>query len=120
MSMKRTKQKQTPRFRDGSDASAGASHPTQREKTWEEQLQGQPDAAFQPYAMAATYAKGAFVQHAKFGRGVVLGVEGPRVVVLFQEGQKKLGHAPPAVAAGTVVPPPKPPQRPPETPDPQM
>jgi hypothetical protein len=47
-----------------------------------------------PYALASRFEKGVLVLHAKFGKGVVLAVEGTRIDVLFAEGRKKLGHAP--------------------------
>ena len=37
--------------------------------------------------------KGQLLVHPKFGKGVVLGVEGQRIEVLFEDGPKKLGHA---------------------------
>ena len=43
--------------------------------------------------MSSRYAKGNLILHSKFGKGLVLGVEGPRIEVLFQDGKKKLGHA---------------------------
>jgi hypothetical protein len=52
------------------------------------------DSDFTPYAMTSRFAKGTLLSHSKFGRGVVVGVEGPRVEVLFEDGAKKLGHTP--------------------------
>lgn len=62
-------------------------------KTWSEQTAGKADADFQPYAMTSRFALGALIQHSKFGKGVVVGVEGARVEVLFEDGAKKLGHS---------------------------
>jgi hypothetical protein len=93
MSIKRTKQRSFS-SRDAGDSPSGfGNKPAEPVKTWGEQVTGKPEADFTPYAMTARFAKGAFIQHAKFGKGVVVEVEGPRVEVLFEEGTKKLGHA---------------------------
>ena len=57
-------------------------------QTWAEATAGKPDTDFTPYAMTARFAKGALIQHPKFGKGVVVGVEAGRVEVLFEEGTK--------------------------------
>ncbi|HEY2509248.1 MAG TPA: hypothetical protein VGI39_00195 [Polyangiaceae bacterium] len=46
-----------------------------------------------PYSLATRFAKGQLVTHPKFGKGIVVHVEGARIEVLFEEGPKKLGHA---------------------------
>jgi hypothetical protein len=33
------------------------------------------------------------MSHPKFGKGLVMGVVGARIEVLFKDGRKKLGHA---------------------------
>ncbi len=48
---------------------------------------------FSPYATTTKFAKGALVSHSKFGKGLVVSVEGSRIEVLFEDGVKKLGHA---------------------------
>jgi hypothetical protein len=63
-------------------------------KTWSEQVEGKPDEAFVPYSLDAHYAAGALIQHTKFGRGAVVEVTGPYIVVLFADGPKKLSHVP--------------------------
>jgi len=45
--------------------------------------------------MSTRFSKGDLITHPKFGKGLVLGVEGTRIEVLFQDGKKKLGHATP-------------------------
>ncbi len=95
MSIKRTKHTSYgSRNRDypssGPFSSAKAAEP---QKTWAEHLEGKADDAFVPYALTSKFEKGAFLTHPKFGRGVVLNVEGARIEVLFEEGLKKLGHA---------------------------
>jgi hypothetical protein len=63
------------------------------EKTWANDVQGKPDDAFVPYSMATRFAKGALVSHPKFGKGIVTATDATNVVVLFESGPKKLGHA---------------------------
>ena len=43
--------------------------------------------------MTARFTKGQLLAHPKFGKGVVVAVEGQRIEVLFEDGPKKLGHA---------------------------
>ncbi len=91
MSIKRTKQRTYRRHDDDGPFSLSKAV-EEPEKTWDEHIAGQPDDAFAPYSMQSTLAKGAFITHPKFGKGVVVGVEDQRVEVLFSEGKKKLGH----------------------------
>jgi hypothetical protein len=94
MSIKRTKART---YGSGRRSSGEFSFglPTQQEKakTWEEQIEGKPEEEFSPYSLKSSYDRGALIQHSKFGKGVVLRVEEAHVVVLFQEGEKKLGAA---------------------------
>lgn len=94
MSIKRTKQaSSTSRNRESSNENNfGVAKPVVPEKPWAEQIEGKPDSAFVAYAMTERFEKGALVRHAKFGKGVVVGVEPQRIEVLFEEGTKKLGH----------------------------
>ena len=55
----------------------------------------QPDKAFVAYATASTFAKDALVSHPKFGKGIVLEVEGNKINILFEEGIRKLMHGTP-------------------------
>jgi hypothetical protein len=94
MSIKRTKQRS---FRRGSGEevetfSFNPKPADEPEKSWEEQIGGQPDEAFVPYSLKGTLTKGMFVAHPKFGKGIVVAVEDARADVLFQDGKKKLGH----------------------------
>jgi hypothetical protein len=95
MSIKRTKQASYgSRNKDyPSDGPFAAAKPAEPTKTWAELMEGKGDDAFVPYSMTAKFAKGALISHPKFGRGAVVGVEGPRIEVLFEDGTKKLGHA---------------------------
>jgi hypothetical protein len=91
MSMKRTKQRGAGGRDKDTDIDFWAK-PSEPEKTWEEQVEGQADDTFTPYALSERYAKGQLVLHSKFGKGIVVDVEANRVEILFQEGKKKLGH----------------------------
>ena len=95
MSIKRTKQaSHGSRDRDTDDASPfGVPKPVEPVKTWAEQMEGKADDAFVAYSMTTKFQKGALLLHSKFGRGVVVHVEGPRIEVLFEDGAKKLGHS---------------------------
>lgn len=93
MSMKRSKQRSFSRRDDDvAPFSFGAPVNAEPEKSWEEHVTGQPEEAFVPYSLQATFAKGALLAHPKFGKGIVVAVDGARVDVLFSDGKKKLGH----------------------------
>ncbi len=91
MSMKRTKQRGAGSGRNNDDAPDAWGKPPEPEPTWAE-VEGKPEDSFIPFALSSRYAKGNLIIHPKFGKGLVLGVEGPRIEVLFQDGKKKLGH----------------------------
>jgi hypothetical protein len=92
MSMKRSKQRSSgPSRLPGKDDDAWAK-PPEPEPEWSE-VEAKPDESFVPFALSSRYVKGDLILHPKFGKGLVLGVEGTRIEVLFQDGKKKLGHA---------------------------
>ena len=88
MSIKRSKQQSYSR-RSGDDAPGFSQAP---EQSWEERVNGQPESAFAPYSLTTTFAKESLLLHPKFGKGVVVAVDGGHVDVLFAEGKKTLGH----------------------------
>jgi hypothetical protein len=93
MSMKRSKAKSSGSNRSsGDDDGSYFAKPKEAEKTWAEHVEGKGDEAFLPYALTTRFAKGQLLTHAKFGKGMVVAVEGARIEVLFEEGPKKLGH----------------------------
>ena len=93
MSIKRTKQRSFgSREQDEAETGLGARK-VEPPKVWADETAGKDDAAFAPYAPSGRFTKGALVLHAKFGKGLVVSVEGPRLEVLFEDGVKKLGHA---------------------------
>jgi hypothetical protein len=78
----------TPR---GSSTSSAPKPPK-----WKDVVADKPDDAFAAYASAARYEKDALVAHNKFGRGVVVEVDGNKIHILFEEGVRKLLHGTPA------------------------
>jgi hypothetical protein len=93
MSMKRSKQRNSGSGRQSNEEDAWAK-PPEPEPEWSV-VEAKADASFLPFAMSTRFAKGDFILHPKFGKGLVLLVEGTRIEVLFQDGKKKLGHAVP-------------------------
>jgi len=90
MSMKRTKQRTAGSDRhSGKEDDSPWSKPQEPEPSFGE-VESKPDSAFVPFAMSERFAKGALILHPKFGKGLVVGVEGPRIEVLFKDGKKKL------------------------------
>jgi hypothetical protein len=92
VSIKRTKQRSSGR-KDEDEADDFFKKPKEADKSWEEWTKDVADAAFVPYVTTAKFEKGSLLSHGKFGKGVVVLVEGGRIEVLFQDGPKKLGHA---------------------------
>lgn len=103
MSIKRTKARtygSGRRSSGGSEFAFSTLAAQEPEKSWEEQIEGKTEEEFAQYSLKASYDRGALIKHSKFGKGVVLRVEDAHVVVLFQEGEKKLGAVPkPAAGA---------------------
>jgi hypothetical protein len=62
---------------------------------WKDVVADKPDDAFATYASAARYEKDALIAHSKFGKGVVVEVDGNKVHILFEEGVRKLLHSTP-------------------------
>lgn len=92
MSMKRTK-KSGPATRAGaSEGSLGFNPPSRDLPKWDEAVAPQPDTAFASYSPSENFAHNALMAHPKFGRGLVVAVDGGRIDVLFEEGVKKLVH----------------------------
>jgi hypothetical protein len=94
MSMKRSRQKSSGGSRQTDDVSSIFHKTPEKEKTYEELTAGQPDEAFIAYSPKLHLPKGTLINHPKFGKGGVVGVEGGVAIVLFADGKKKLGHSP--------------------------
>lgn len=94
MSMKRTRQtSQGPRDRGAETGPLFARKAPDAPKPWAELVQDVPEEGFLPYALSARFDKDARILHPKFGKGVVLRVDGARIEVRFSDGDRKLGHA---------------------------
>jgi hypothetical protein len=63
---------------------------------WKDVVADKPDAAFTAYAIAARYEKDTLISHSKFGKGIVVEVDGNKVHILFEEGILRLLHGTPA------------------------
>lgn len=61
--------------------------------SWQEAVGDKPDAPSRPWALTETFARDEIIEHPKFGKGLVVMVQGTKIQVLFQEGTKMLGHA---------------------------
>jgi len=93
MSIKRSKARSFG-SRDQDDADTGfGGKKVEPVKVWADETAGKADEAFAPYSVTTKFAKGALLLHGKFGKGMVVHVEGARIEVLFEDGIKKLGHA---------------------------
>jgi hypothetical protein len=62
---------------------------------WKDVVADKPDNAFADYASASRYEKDALIAHSKFGKGVVVEVDGNKIHILFEEGVRKLLHGTP-------------------------
>jgi hypothetical protein len=91
VSIKRAKQRSFG-SKDSDDAPDFFAKPKAPDKTWVEWTEAAPDTAFAVYVPATRFLAGALLTHSKFGKGAVIGVEGNKIEVLFQDGPKKLGH----------------------------
>jgi hypothetical protein len=95
MSMKRSKQRSSGssgRYSGREDDSAAWVKPETPEPNWTD-VEAKPDDSFVPFVLSSRYAKGDLIMHPKFGKGLVVHVDGSRIEVLFKDGKKKLGHA---------------------------
>jgi hypothetical protein len=92
MSMKRTKKATATTRAGASDGSLGFNPPSLEVPVWEEVVGALGADGFTTYAPAQTYKRDTLLDHAKFGRGKVLAVDGGRIEVLFSDGVKKLAH----------------------------
>jgi hypothetical protein len=94
MSMKRSTQRSSGsgRYSGREEDSAAWTKPESPEPTWAD-VETKPDESFVPFVLSSRYSKGDLLMHPKFGKGLVVHVEGSRIEVLFKDGKKKLGHA---------------------------
>jgi hypothetical protein len=95
MSIHRPKRATSRKTESSSPSRGAASSGPPKPPKWKEAVGEQPDGAFATYASASTYEKDALVTHSKFGKGIVLEVDGNKVQILFEEGVRKLLHGTP-------------------------
>ncbi len=95
MSIHRPKRANPRRAEAAGSAKNSSQTATQKVPKWKDAVSDKPDSAFTTYDQATTFARDDLVAHAKFGKGVVLEVEGNKVTILFEEGPKKLMHSTP-------------------------
>jgi len=69
------------------------AQPKSKSPKWKDAVAGRADDDFVPYAIATTFSQGDLVSHPKFGKGMVLTIDGEKMFVLFEDGIKKLIHA---------------------------
>lgn len=93
MSIKRSKARNFGSKEQDAPTSGFGSKKIEPAKVWADEVNGKDDAAFVPYAVTTRFANGSLLVHSKFGKGLVVHVEGARIEVLFEDGPKKLGHA---------------------------
>jgi len=90
MSMKRAK-KATGGRPTSTETSLGFNPPPETPK-WDQAVAAADETTFVPYEPAKRYERGALVTHTRFGKGLVLSVDGPRIEVLFEDAIRRLGH----------------------------
>ena len=97
MSIHRPKRAAARRSDSPTASGRASSHPSSAPKPpkWKDVVADKPDGAFAAYASALTFEKDALVNHSKFGKGVVVEVDGNKLHVLFEEGIRKLLHGTP-------------------------
>jgi hypothetical protein len=95
MSIHRPKRATSRKTESSSPARGSAAGGPPKPPKWKEAVGEQPDGAFAEYTPGSTFAKDALVSHAKFGKGIVLEVDGNKVQILFEEGIRKLLHGTP-------------------------
>jgi hypothetical protein len=96
MSIHRPKRATSRKSESSAAARGSASSGPPKPPKWKEAVGEQPDGAFATYATEATFAKDALVSHSKFGKGIVLEVDGNKIQILFEEGIRKLLHGTPS------------------------
>ena len=94
MSIKRAKEVSRGPRRAESESSSLSPKTAERKWNWAKDVDAKTDESFVRYATTERFQKDTLLRHSKFGKGVVTHVEGAHIDVLFEEGSKKLMHAP--------------------------
>jgi hypothetical protein len=95
MSIHRPK-RPTKRTEGTASKRASSASPAPKQLKWKDAVGNHADGSFAPYSSAATFAMDGLVSHPKFGKGIVVEVDGNKVQILFEEGIRKLLHSTPA------------------------
>jgi hypothetical protein len=95
MSIHRPKRATSRRSESSAPRGSSPSN-TAKPPKWKDVVADKPDGAFANYAPALTFEKDALVAHSKFGKGIVVEVDGNKIHILFEEGVRKLLHGTPA------------------------
>jgi len=96
MSIHRPKRATSRRSESTSPARSSSSPPASiRPPKWKDIVLDKPEGAFVAYSPGSRFEQNTLVNHPKFGKGVVLEVDGNKVHVLFEEGLRKLLHGTP-------------------------
>ena len=92
MSIHRPKRASSRRSDTSSSSRNASPSSAPKPPKWKDVVADKPDGAFTAYAQALTFEKDALVNHTKFGKGIVVEVDGNKLHVLFEEGVRKLLH----------------------------
>jgi hypothetical protein len=92
MSIHRPKRASSRRSDSSSDTPRAQSGAAAGPTKWKEAVGDKPDSAFLAYATTTTFSRDALILHPKFGKGLVVEIDGNKVHVLFEDGIKKLLH----------------------------
>jgi len=79
-------------MRDPTPPKQTESEDEAKERLWKEALAPKGAAEALPYRTTQTFVAGQIVEHAKFGKGVVLRVDGAKIEVIFKDGTRLLAH----------------------------
>jgi hypothetical protein len=91
MSIKRTNPKVDRRTSGSGSAGTSATSKTRKKEiTWQEAMADKAEAAFVNYTMREHFTLGTLLSHPRFGKGIVLNVEGQKMEVLFADSKKRL------------------------------
>jgi hypothetical protein len=92
MSIHRPKRASTRRSDSSSEAPRAQPGAAAGPTKWKEAVADKPESAFLAYAPTATLSRDALISHPKFGKGLVVEIDGNKAHILFEDGIKKLLH----------------------------
>jgi hypothetical protein len=95
MSIHRPK-RATARRTESKGTARGSSSSALKPPKWKDIVHDKPEEAFSSYSQGSRYELNTLLNHPKFGKGIVVEVDGNKVHVLFEEGPRRLLHGTPA------------------------